>query len=89
MGSSMWNFNLANTPQGEHNSIGYFDKKKREFRFFRMPDWGGYSGTNVFGQFYGATALHIQKDIYTDEPEKTFEDFLNCEGKVMGLSRLS
>ena len=101
MGSSMWNFNLANTPQGEHNSIGYFDKKKRQFRFFRMPDWGEYSGTNVFGQFYGATALHIQDDIYSEELSeisleggllnkkdkyKRFEDFLNCEGKIMGLS---
>ena len=90
MGSSMWNFNLANTPEGEHNSIGYFDKKKRIFRFFRMPSWGSFSGTNVFGQFYGAIALHIQDDIYSDEPEgdrkKRFEDFLNCEGKVMGLS---
>ena len=101
MGSSMWNFNLGNTPQGEHNSIGYFDKKKRQFRFFRMPDWGGFSGTNVFGQFYGATALHIQDDIYSEELSeisleggllnkkdkyKRFEDFLNCEGKIMGLS---
>jgi len=86
MGSSMWNFNLANVPQGEHNSIGYFDKDKGMFRYFRMPDWGGFSGTNTFGQFYGAIAKHIQEDVYSDEPERTQDDFLNCEGKVMGLS---
>tara|TARA_B100001250_G_scaffold397093_1_gene403835 strand:- start:368 stop:2095 length:1728 start_codon:yes stop_codon:yes gene_type:complete len=86
MGSSMWNFNLGNVPQGELNSIGYFDKNKRQFRFFRMPDWGGHSGTNVFGQFYGATSTHIQEDIYSDEPDKVGDDFLHSEGKVMGLS---
>ena len=86
MGSSMWNFNMGNVPQGEHNSIGYFDKDKRLFRFFRMPSWQGFSGTNIFGQFYGSISLHIQTDIYSDQPELSFEDFLNCEGKVMGLS---
>ena len=98
LGSGMWDFASAMTRGGENNSIGYFDKKKRIFRFFRGT---GDLGMNSFGEFY----CNMSRMVYDEKhrqlmrkesalPQDVFNniqfaqnfDVTPKEGEIMGMS---
>jgi|TARA_R110001592_G_scaffold11657_1_gene57053 carbamoyltransferase len=67
--------------QIENNSIGYFNKSERIFRFYNMPE----DKYNNFGQLYSAAASQI----YAVKTGKGISDWntqISTVGKVMGLS---
>lgn len=80
-GSTLFDSNL-NPHQRESNCIGYFNKKKKIFRFFN-----GIAKTNEFGPFYHTLshAIYCEKTLkdismYDERYRETFS------GKIMGLS---
>lgn len=98
LGSGIWDFASGHQRFAENNSIGYFDKRKSMFRFFR-----NFSdvGVNSFGEFY----CNFSKLIYSEKQKQSIkknsdlsEDVLSNivfaedldvtpkEGKIMGLS---
>lgn len=65
----------------ENNSIGYFNKEKRIFRFYNMPD----EHINNFGNYYS----HVASKTYGWKRKKPMLDWNDCiasVGKIMGLS---
>ena len=78
-GSGIWDFADASIKGTENNSIGYFDKDKRIFRFFRMQ---GGLGENSFGDYYACMASNI----FTEKTGVHNDKYNNAEGKIMGLS---
>lgn len=98
LGSGLWDFASGMLRGGENNSIGYFDKKKRMFRFFRGT---GDLGMNSFGEYYCNMSKYIYDEKHrelmrreSDLPEDVFKniqfaqnfDVTPKEGKIMGLS---
>lgn len=98
LGSGLWDFASGFVRGGENNSIGYFDKKKRIFRFFRGT---GDLGMNSFGEYYCNMSRYIYDEKHkelmrqeSDLPEDVFKniqfaqnfDVTPKEGKIMGLS---
>ena len=82
MGSGIWDFADCDVHQYEKNSIGYFDKNKRIFNFFRInSDINSNLGENNFGDFYAVLSNKIYYDKVGGEKR-----YCNAEGKVMGLS---
>jgi carbamoyltransferase len=98
LGSGIWDFASGHTRGGENNSIGYFDKSKRIFRFFRGT---GDLGMNSFGEYY----CNMSQMIYDDKHKELMRqesklkpnvvenlqfaqnfDVTPKEGKIMGLS---
>ena len=65
----------------ENNSIGYFNKKKRIFRFYNMFE----HQYNNFGQLYQSVASKIYQK-KTGEEIKHWEGITASNGKIMGLS---
>ena len=83
MGSGLWDFATGNIRSGENNSIGYFDKKKKIFRFFRMP---GDVGENSFGEFYCQWSKMIYEGKCKEIGKEYDDDRTPKEGKIMGLA---
>ena len=98
LGSGIWDFASAITRGGENNSIGYFDKQKRIFRFFRGT---GDLGMNSFGEFYCnmSKMVYIEKcrqlmreehtlpqDVFDIIQFGQYDDVTPKEGKIMGMS---
>ena len=78
-GSGIWDFADASIKGTENNSIGYFDKDKRIFRFFRMQSG---LGENSFGDYY----CNMASNIYNEKTGSNDGKYNNAEGKIMGLS---
>ncbi len=80
MGSSIWDFADGSTKGYENNSIGYFDKDKRIFRFHSMKSG---AGENSFGDYYSnlSSVIYNQK-IGNDEDL----GYIGPEGKIMGMA---
>lgn len=90
LGSGLWDFASGFIRGGENNSIGYFDKKKRMFRFFRGT---GDLGINSFGEYYCNMSKYIydekHRELMRQESDIQFAknfDVTPKEGKIMGLS---
>ena len=83
LGSGMWDFATGNIRGGENNSIGYFNKTKRIFRFFRMP---GDVGENSFGEFYCQWSKLIYEGKCKEIGKEYEDDKTPKEGKIMGLA---
>ena len=79
MGSSVWDFADGSTKRMENNSIGYFNKDKREFRFFRLESG---PGENSFGDYY----MNLASQVFNGKTNNTSSEYSGAEGKVMGLS---
>lgn len=65
----------------ENNSIGYFNKEKKVFRLYNMPE----QNVNNFGNLYS----HVSSRIYASMRNKPITDWSDCissVGKIMGLS---
>ena len=90
VGSGIWDFVEMMVNQREKNSIGYFDKDKGIFNFYKINlsslkvnDMNvGECSTNIFGDFYCMLASKIYSRKTGLKPDK----YSNYEGKVMGLS---
>ena len=98
LGSGMWDFATGAVRFGENNSIGYFDKEKNIFRFFRGTS---EQGMNSFGEYYCNMSRYIYDQKHREIQKmksslrgEVFDnivfatDFDNTpkEGKIMGLS---
>ena len=87
LGNGLWDFASVMLRTGENNSIGYFDKNKKIFRFFR-----GISelGMNSFGEFYCNLSKYVYNEKYLelggDSNTLLKRDHTPKEGKIMGLS---
>ena len=81
LGSGLWDFATGNIRSGENNSIGYFDKRKKIFRFFRMP---GDVGENSFGEFYCQWSKMIYEGKCKEIGKEYADDKTPKEGKIMG-----
>jgi len=79
-GSSVYNPITDSIDYIENNSIGYFNKEKRIFRFFTMPE----NLYNNFGAFYqmGSAAVYKSKV----GKVKNWETQIGVPGKIMGLA---
>ena len=79
-GSSVYNPLTKSIDYIENNSIGYFNKEKRIFRFFTMPE----NLYNNFGAFYqmGSAAVYGSK---VGEVKK-WATQIGVPGKIMGLA---
>jgi len=80
-GSGIYDPYRSEVPYVENNSIGYFNKEKRVFRFYNMFD----QSLNNFGNFYS----HVASRIFTWKRQKPIESWNDCissVGKIMGLS---
>ena len=65
----------------ENNSIGFFNKEKRIFRFYNMPE----NFYNNFGQLYSAASAQIYA-VKTGKAVSNWNDQISSVGKIMGLS---
>jgi carbamoyltransferase len=65
----------------ENNSIGFFNKEKRIFRFYNMPE----NHYNNFGQLYSAASAQIYA-VKTGKAISNWIDQVGAVGKIMGLS---
>lgn len=83
LGSGLWDFATGNIRGGENNSIGYFNKRKKIFRFFRMP---GDVGENSFGEFYCQWSKMIYEGKCKEIGKEYDDDRTPKEGKIMGLA---
>ena len=80
-GSALYNPYKKNIFCAENNSIGYFNKEKRIFRLYNMPE----NEVNNFGNYYS----HVASKTYgwkRKKPMENWEDCIASVGKVMGLS---
>jgi carbamoyltransferase len=80
-GSGLYDPYRSEIPYVENNSIGYFNKEKKIFRFYNMPD----QQLNNFGNYYS----HVASGLYAWKMQKKTEsrtDFISSVGKIMGLS---
>ena len=82
LGSGLWDF-AGNIRSGENNSIGYFNKEKKIFRFFRMP---GDVVENSFGEFYCQWSKMIYEGKCKEIGKEYADDKTPKEGKIMGLA---
>lgn len=65
----------------ENNSIGYFNKEKKVFRFYNMPS----HRLNNFGNLYSYVASNLLA--WTREKKiDSWQDCISSVGKIMGLS---
>jgi carbamoyltransferase len=81
-GSVIYSYNQENSLLAESNSIGYFNKEKRIFRFFN-----GIPGTNNFGSYYHNAAHHIYCKKVRENIDAFDEKYRESwDGKIMGLS---
>ena len=78
-GGSLCRYNFQDIDNVETNSIGYFNKEKRIFRFFP-----GLEKVNEFGNYYFTFAYMI----YSEKVKRQFllKDAISHSGKIMGLS---
>ena len=86
VGSGVWNFASAQVITNENNGIGYFDKNKREFRFFRL---NSHTGMNSLGEMFGFYSSNIYDEKINGVkpiPNNPNPILFQVEGKVMGLS---
>ena len=80
-GSGLYDPYKKNIFFAENNSIGYFNKEKRVFRLYNMPE----QNVNNFGNLYS----HVSSRIYATIRQKAITDWTDCissVGKIMGLS---
>jgi len=80
-GSGLYDPYKNNIFFAENNSIGYFNKEKRVFRLYNMPE----QNVNNFGNLYS----HVSSRIYATIRQKAITDWTDCissVGKIMGLS---
>ena len=80
-GSGLYDPYKNNVFFAENNSIGYFNKEKRIFRLYNMPE----DNVNNFGNLYS----HVSSRIYATIRQKAITDWTDCissVGKIMGLS---
>ncbi len=80
-GSGLYDPYKNNVFFAENNSIGYFNKEKRIFRLYNMPE----DNVNNFGNLYS----HVSSRIYATIRQKEITDWTDCissVGKIMGLS---
>ena len=80
-GSGLYDPYKNNVFFAENNSIGYFNKEKRVFRLYNMPE----QNVNNFGNLYS----HVSSRIYATIRQKAITDWTDCissVGKIMGLS---
>jgi len=80
-GSALNNPCLMKVDFIENNSIGYFNKEKRIFRFYNMPE----DGYNCFGNYYSGMSAAIMA-AKTGKEYTNWLHLLGAIGKVMGLS---
>lgn len=80
-GSGLYDPYQNNIFFAENNSIGYFNKEKKVFRLYNMPE----QNVNNFGNLYS----HVSSRIYATIRQKAITDWTDCissVGKIMGLS---
>jgi carbamoyltransferase len=80
-GSGLYDPYKNNIFFAENNSIGYFNKEKRVFRLYNMPE----QNVNNFGNLYSC----VSSGIYSNIAKKKITNWTDCissVGKIMGLS---
>jgi carbamoyltransferase len=80
-GSGLYDPYQNNIFFAENNSIGYFNKEKKVFRLYNMPE----QNVNNFGNLYS----HVSSRIYATIRQKAITNWTDCissVGKIMGLS---
>ena len=81
-GSAIADFFKHSIDHIENNSIGYFNKEKRIFRFYNMWE----NSYNNFGSFYTAASHGIYYEMIGEESPMDWRVIMGMPGKIMGLS---